>query len=93
LTFDHFKSHLETQLSNTTTFELLEFHYLPYAFGSGLLAYRIKGQLHKFIYDGKDNQLSWFTSTQTSAYETANFELLQTFKGLDNVKEIVGSLL
>jgi len=35
-------------------FELLELHYAPYSFGSGLKAYRINGRSVKLVYDGKD---------------------------------------
>ena len=50
--FLELKDKLERNLK--PDFELLELNYLPYAFGSGLVAYRKDGRSIKLIYDGKE---------------------------------------
>ena len=82
MTFESFKNDLETKLTYLPKFELVEFHYLPYCFGNGLLVYRIGGQFHKFVFDGRDNELTWYMTRKKEKYETANFDFFKTFKGL-----------
>ena len=92
MTFETFKTDIETILANQTKFELVEFHYLPYSFGSGLLAYRIAGKFHKFVFDGRDGELSCYRTNKNDKYETENFELYRTFTGLTISTEILKDL-
>lgn len=73
---------LKEQLENNLTddFELLELHYAPYSFGSGLIAYRIKGQIVKVIYDGKDDQVELQVSERHAKYSDAS--LRTVYSGL-----------
>jgi hypothetical protein len=58
MTLPEFKDILETTLKARTTFELLEYHYQWYCFGSGLIAYRINGFNFRLIFDGKEKELT-----------------------------------
>jgi hypothetical protein len=48
------KSELEVIIGQYAEFNLLELRYVPYAFGSGLAAYQVKGRSLKILYNGKD---------------------------------------
>ena len=82
MNFEQFRDDLETKLSSIAEFELQEFHFEPYSFGNGILAYRIKGLNHKFIYDGRENELTWLISKRHEKYFGANFTELRSFDGL-----------
>jgi hypothetical protein len=53
-------SEFEIQINKDVQFELLELNYLPYAFGSGTKAYRMKGKNIKIHFDGKENVIEVF---------------------------------
>ncbi len=78
--FLELKDQIELQLKNNFSFELLELQYAPYAFGNGMIAYRIKGRVVKIIYDGKDNQIELMVSAYHVKYDRA--ELTTVFSGL-----------
>ena len=80
--FEQFKNDLESNLNSFTEFELQEFHFEPYSFGNGILAYRIKGLIHKFIFDGRENELTWYVSKLNEKYFGANFTELRSYDGL-----------
>lgn len=42
--------------------------YVPYAFGSGFIAYRIKGEVVKLSFDGKDDWITIFLTPKCSTY-------------------------
>lgn len=73
LDFLELKVHIETQLKNNFKFELLELQYAPYAFGNGMIAYRIKGRVVKIIYDGRDNQIELMVSANHVKYGRAEW--------------------
>ena len=50
-------SEFETKIKEEFQFELLQVYYAPYSFGSGHVAYKIKGRIVQITYDGKDNAL------------------------------------
>jgi hypothetical protein len=54
--------------------------------------YRIGRQFHKFIFDGRDNELNWYKTNKKEKYETANFELFKTFSGLIIIDAILQDL-
>lgn len=58
MSLPEFKEIFENKLKTRTGFELLEYHYLWYSFGSGLLAYRINGFNYRLIFDGKEKELT-----------------------------------
>jgi hypothetical protein len=68
MTFFEIQQEFEGKISKP--FELLECHYLGYAFGSGYLIYRINGMNIKFIYDGKDSILRVEVSPKQIKYPT-----------------------
>jgi hypothetical protein len=74
--FLELKEQFEGKLKND--FELLELHYTPYAFGSGITAYRIKGQIIKVIYDGKDDQVQLLVSARHDKYSNATWTTIYT---------------
>ncbi|MGZ3951503.1 MAG: hypothetical protein ACXVBZ_08905 [Flavisolibacter sp.] len=71
MNFLELKEQVEKKLINP--FELLELHYTPYSFGSGLATYRIKGQIVKLVYDGKDDQVGLMVSERHAHYSGASF--------------------
>jgi hypothetical protein len=82
MNFEDFRENIESKLNSITEFELQEYHFEPYSFGYGILAYRIKGRNHKFIYDGRENELTWSVSKSHQNYFGANFSELKKFDGL-----------
>ena len=78
--FLEIKDQLESQLKNDFKFELLELQYAPYAFGNGMIAYRIKGRIVKIIYDGRDNQIELMVSTNHVKYDRAEWTTI--FSGI-----------
>jgi hypothetical protein len=47
----------EVRIKEELQFEMLQVYYAPYAFGSGHVAYRIKGRNIQIGYDGRDNAM------------------------------------
>ncbi|PQB04339.1 hypothetical protein [Aureitalea marina] len=83
MTFEDFRNDIEAKLNSIADFELQEYHYEPYSFGNGILAYRIKGQIHKFIFDGRENEMTWFSSKPHQKYFGADFKMLMRNNGLE----------
>ena len=81
--FQEFKNSLEKKLNTKTKFELLEFHYQPYHFGSGVLAYKINGINYRFSFNGKDNLLSIEQSKSHEKYSDSNWTIVFEQRGLD----------
>lgn len=71
--FLELKRQFEVGLSADLKFELLELHYAPYSFGSGMTAYRIKGQLVQIIFDGKDNVIELLISAKHLKYPSSTW--------------------
>lgn len=68
----------ETQMKTNLSFELLELHYTPYSFGSGISAYRIKGRIIKVIFDGKDDMIELMISARHSNYPCSDWTTIFT---------------
>lgn len=83
MSFDDFRQDIETKIASIAEFELQEYHYEPHSFGSGLLAYRIKGRNYKFVFDGRDNILTWFVSEPHQKYYRADFKEILRKDGLE----------
>lgn len=67
------KGQFESQLSADLKFDLLELHYTPYSYGSGMTAYRIKGRVVKIIFDGKDNIIKLMISAKHLKYPSSSW--------------------
>ena len=87
MNFEDFRKDIELKLSSIAEFELQEFHFLPYSFGSGLLVYRINGQNHKFVFDGRENELIWLKSRTHQKYTESDFTEFEKFDGLKIYEE------
>ena len=83
-----FKAELEQALISKMRFELLEFHYLGYSYGHGYIAYRIKGFVYVFVYDGRENLLIVQKSHSHSVYPSETMEKIYEQKGLSIEKTI-----
>lgn len=83
MTFEKFRKDIELKLDSIAAFELLEYHYEPHSFGNGILAYRIKGQNHKFVFDGRENELTWLVSKPHQKYFGAIFKEILKMNGLE----------
>ena len=82
MNFEDFRKDIESRLISKIEFDLQEFNFLPYSFGNGLLAYRINGQNHKFIFDGRENALTWLKSKTHQKYFGSDFTEVEKFDGL-----------
>lgn len=87
MTFEEFRKDIERKLNSIAEFELQEYHYEPHSFGNGILAYRIKGQNHKFVFDGRENVLTWLVSKPHQKYFGANFGEVLRRNGLELTSE------
>ncbi len=73
MTFLELKVQFETKLKENSQFELLELNYIPYAFGSGFVAYRISGRNIKVIYDGRENCAELLASIDYGKYPNTSW--------------------
>ena len=80
MNFEDFKTDIEAKFNSVC--ELIEFHFQPFIFGSGIVAYLIKGRFHKFIYDGRDNLVIWLVSKEHQKYLGVDFIEFKKFNGL-----------
>lgn len=69
MTFLEIKNKFEDEINQS--FELLEMHYAPCAFGSGMIAYRVNGIIIKMIYDGKENEVQLLRAKEARKYSTS----------------------
>ena len=63
----------EDQIKTDFEFELLELHYIPYAFGSGTKSYRINGRNIKIVLDGRDGIIETYISDRHEKYDSSNW--------------------
>jgi hypothetical protein len=73
-------------------FELLELHYAPYSFGSGMTAYRIKGKIIKVAYDGRDDQVELLISAKHDKYSNASWTTILTGNPTDLINKGIPEL-
>ncbi len=78
MTFLELKEQFENKLTSQYKLELLELHFAPYSFGSGMAAYRIKGRIAKIIYDGRDNEVQLFISSLHDKYPNSSWTTIFT---------------
>ena len=89
MNFEDFRTDIEYKLKQIAEFELQEFHYKPYSFGNGMLGYRINGRIHKFIFNGRENELVWEVSKLHEKYSGATFTEINKYNGLQiNTEEL-----
>ena len=87
MNFEDFRKSIELKLDSIVEFELLEFHFKPYSFGNGILAYRIKGRNHKLIFDGRENELIWLIGKSHQKYFEGKLTEFKRVDGLEINKE------
>lgn len=83
MTFEEFRKDIEHKLNSPAEFERQEYHYEPHSFGNRILAYRIKGQNHKFVFDGRENELTWLISKPHQKYIGPVFKEILKMDGLE----------
>src|SRR6476659_5933428 len=95
--FLELRTQFESKLNNTFKFERLELHYMPYSFGTGIIAYRIKGRLIRIIYNGRDNEIEVYSSKPHEKYPNASWAIIFTGhpselldKGITRLNELFG---
>lgn len=66
------------EMKQTNKFDLLELHYTPYSFGSGLIAYNIKGRIVKIIHEGREGQIELLVSEKHAKYPEAKLTTIFT---------------
>ena len=64
MNFEDFRHDIESKFTGMVEYELQEYHFKPYSFGNGSLSYRIGGRIHKFIYDGREDMLTWLVGSE-----------------------------
>lgn len=80
MTILELKEQFENKVKDNYNFELLELHHAPYAFGSGMAAYSIKGRIVKIIYDGRDSEVQLLVSSSHDKYPNGSWTTI--FKGI-----------
>ena len=78
MNFLQLKDEFESKLNENYDFEILELHYLPYSFGSGMIAYRIKGRIIKIIFDGRENEVQLIGSKPHDKYPNCSWTTVFT---------------
>ena len=76
LDFNDIIAQFESQLKNEFEFEVQEKNYSAYSFGSGFVAYRIKGNIYRVIYNGKENIVELEKSDFHQKYPNCNWKSL-----------------
>ena len=75
--------------------ELLDLRYSGYAFGSGMVAFRVKGINFQIVYDGRDNQVEIGITKAHTRYPANEWKII--WKGnptdLENSTKIVREYL
>jgi len=78
MTFLELKEQFENKLTGNHKFDLLELHFAPYSFGSGIAAYRLKGGILKIIYEGRDNEVQLLISSPHNKYPNCSWATIFT---------------
>ena len=82
MNFEKFRDKLENQLKSFVEIELQEFVFAPYSMGYGHVAYRIRGRIHKFEFDPRDNILYWYVGQAHQKYSNAELKEFRRYNGL-----------
>ena len=87
-------SELEEVLKSKYQYELLEMHYVGYAFGSGFSVFKIKGYLVRVNLDGRDDQIEISCSPKHEKYPNTKWKTIFTgnssnliYQGLNKLNE------
>ena len=86
MNFLELKEQFQNKLKDHSTFELLDLQYSPYAFGSGMTAYRIKGRIIKVMYDGRDNKIEIVSSKPHDKYPNTSWTTIFTGLPIDFIE-------
>lgn len=92
MNFLELKEQFENKLTGDFKFELLDLHYSPYAFGSGMMAYRIKGKIIKVIFDGRGNEVQLVTSLPHDKYPNGSWTTIFTGVPTDFIENGVAKI-
>lgn len=92
LDFNTLISMFELQIKTNYEFELQEKSYLPYSFGSGFAAYRIKGNIYRVSYDGRDNIVELEKSEKHQKYPSCNWKSLLFSKPIEFLEKADASI-
>jgi hypothetical protein len=93
MTFLELKEQFENKLTGNYKFELLELHFAPYSFGSGMTAYRIKGRIVNIIYDGRDNEVQLLISSPHDNYINSSWTTIFTGLPDDFIDSVIANLI
>ncbi len=74
MNFDKVISFFEKEILVNKEFQILDLHYMPYAFGAGYKVYRIKGMNIKIAYSGKEDSIEIFSSLNHQKYPNATWK-------------------
>jgi hypothetical protein len=78
MTFKEITEKLESVIGEQRKFELLESNYPAYAFGSGIVAYKVNGMVLKLIFDGRDGEITLLISPKHARYPRTEFKTIFT---------------
>ena len=92
MNFFELKEQFENKLKSDFKFELLDLHYSPYTFGSGMTVYRINGRIIKVIYDGRDNEIELVSSKPHDKYPNTSWSTIFTGPPSDFIENGVAKL-
>ena len=92
MNFLELKELFESKLKDDLKFELLDLHYSPYSFGSGMTVYRIKGHIIKVMYDGRDNEIELISSKPHDKYPNASWTTILTGSPSDFIESGIAKL-
>jgi hypothetical protein len=67
---------LEQRLEHSFECEMLELHYIPYSFGSGMAAYSIAGRVLKVDYEGKTDNIQISLSAGQQNYPAGELKVI-----------------
>lgn len=93
MNLEDFKENIEISLRGISNYEIQEYHYYGYAFGSGIYVIRLAGYNFRFVYNGKDSMLSIEKSKRHEKYPNCNWIKIFEAKGLILTKEQLESIL
>lgn len=81
----------EAQLKDIK-FELQETNYTPYAFGSGMVRYRINGRYVKIFFDGRDRLVEVMVFPKHNKYTNADEKIVFNGTPADFIKNAIAIL-
>lgn len=81
MNFEDFRQGLEMLIEQIDSFDLQEYSYQPYSFGSGMIAFRFRGTNYKLEHDGREKDVLISESCPHEKYFGANFRGVRRIYG------------